>query len=123
MAENSRATANLAVWPNHRTPGNSNTCSNGASLADPDVMSHLNLIVQFATGLDHRVVQGPTVDGRVGTDFAIIANPDPARLGNFDPFGPCSGESKSIRADDGTGMNDDPRSNFTVRIDCDARIQ
>ncbi len=82
------------------------TAGQCAVSADLHVVGHLNLVIQLDSVLDDRIFQRTPIDGGVGADFDIIANPHPAELRHFQPAAiAIQRQSKAIAADHRAGMH------------------
>jgi hypothetical protein len=102
--------ANLTVVANDCAARNSDARSDCAALADSDVVRDLNLVVEFAPSTNDGVLDRAAVNRGVCTDFAVITNPDAARLRNLDPDAAIAGKPKPIRSNDGPRMDAYARS-------------
>jgi hypothetical protein len=72
--------ANGAATPDAGTAGDPDTAGHRRMLTNTDVVTDLNLIVEFDAIADHRVVQSASVDRRIGTDFDIVTQSPPDRF-------------------------------------------
>ncbi len=52
---------------------------------DLDVVRDLNLVIELDPVADDRIVDGAAIDGGVGADFHVSADPHPAELRHFGP--------------------------------------
>ena len=59
-----------------------NRTTNQAVIADFAVMSYLHQVIDFYAGADNGVVDGPAVDRSARTYGDVVANTQPAKLGN-----------------------------------------
>ena len=59
-----------------------NRTTNQAVIADFAVMSYLHQVIDFYAGADYGVVDGPAVDRSARTYGDVVANTQPAKLGN-----------------------------------------
>ena len=107
----------------HRAAGNPDAAGDGAVVADHDVMSDLNLVVQLDPVTDDGVFNRAAIDGRVGADFHVIAEHHPTYLGNLQPGAiGLAGEAETVGADNDTGMEDGAPADDAARIDGDTGI-
>ena len=76
------------------------------------VVANLDLVVELDAILNEGVFHGAAINRRIGTNFNIIANDNPAVLGNFYPrtvF--LLGKAEAVGADHCAGMNDGAPAN------------
>ena len=79
---------------------------NGRVRADDHVVTHLDLIVQLDPVLDHRIVDGAPIDGGVGADLHVIADPHAAHLRHLHPGPAVRREAEAVGADHRPGVQD-----------------
>src|SRR5579872_4179181 len=58
--------------------GNADLGREKAIFADHRIMADMDLVVQLASGADHRIVRNPPVDGAARTDLSIVPDDHPA---------------------------------------------
>ena len=106
MAGNSDLTGNHAILANASAAGNASTRRYRRVITDPDVMSDLNLIVEFDSIADNRITNCTTINSRIGTNLNIIANHHAPYLWNLDPAFLAGSKPKAFRPQHGAGIDD-----------------
>jgi hypothetical protein len=90
-------------------------------LADFDVMSDLDQVVQLRSTPNNGCLERAAVDARVRANFHVILDYDSSNLRKFDMSGTILDEPKSVRADDGACVNNYAATNVDISIDHNAR--
>ena len=70
------------------------------------VMRHLDLVIEFTALLDNRIVEGPTIDRCVRTNFNIVRNHNTAKLWNLVPSVLVHHQPEAISPDYHTRVQD-----------------
>ena len=83
------------------------TGSDSCMGADKNIMRNLHLIIDPDTGLNHGVAQCTAVYTAIGAYFDIISNSDTTDLGHFFPASLRTSLTKTVAADDNTGVQHD----------------
>lgn len=78
-----------------------------AMLADDDVVTDLDEVIDFCAFTDDGFAETCAVDRGVGADFHIVSDFDDSDLVDFDMFALGKLIAIAIRADDGSRVNDD----------------
>src|SRR5260370_15224599 len=73
MTRKTHHTADHAALPDHRAAGYAGAGRDGRMSADDDVVTHLDLIVQFDPVLYNRIVDVAQLDGGVRPDLPVVA--------------------------------------------------
>jgi hypothetical protein len=123
VPKDASSATNLAMLANHCASCNAYAGRYRTALTDSHVVGNLDLIIELAPGTNDRVIHRSAVNRGVGTNFAVIANPNGPRLGNLDPFVSISGKPESIGPNNGACMDDNARSDNTSRVNCYPRIK
>jgi hypothetical protein len=123
VAKDASSAANLAMLANHCASCNAYAGRYRTALTDSHVVGDLDLIIELAPGTNDRVINRSAVNRGVGTNFAVIANPNRPRLGDFDPFVAISGKPESIGPNNGARMDENARSDHTSRVNRYPRIK
>ena len=92
-------------------------------ITDDHVVRNLDLIVQFDAVTNHRVIQRPPINRRIGADFDVITNDYTTDLRNLDPALPLFGETKTIATDNCSSLNKRTATDHAMMIDDDVRIE
>src|SRR3990170_2794577 len=92
-------------------------------LAQLTVVPDLHQIVDLAPPADHRVAQGPAIDGRVGPDFHVIADAQPAHLGDLAVDRAVERVAEAVSPEHRPGMDDYPVADPDAVSDDDTRVQ
>ena len=79
-------------------------------------------VIEFHATPDNRRFKRAAVDTRIGSDFDIIFNDDFAHLRKFHVSLAIPDETKAVRADHSTGMDDDSIPDLHIFINDCARI-
>jgi hypothetical protein len=95
MAEYHSCTANGAIRANFCASGNTNTTSDRSVITDTDVVSYLNLIIEFDPAGNNGVIQSTAIYSGIGTNFYVITDNNTASLYDFLPA--LAVRSKSYR--------------------------
>ena len=85
MASDANATTNHATRTDDSAARDTNAASDHGMVTNLYVMAHLNLIVDFHTVADDRVIKSTSVDGAARTDLYIVADAHLAQLLDLDP--------------------------------------
>ena len=87
--------------------------------SDEDVVADVDEVVDFYAAGDAGFVEGSAVDGGVGADFDGVFDDEAALLGKLDVFagGFVADITKSIRPEDGSGVDDDVVAEFDAGIE------
>ena len=80
MTDKANHTGNHAPRSDARASGNARTSRDDGVGADADVVTDLNLVIQFYAIFDYGVVNGAAIDARAGADFHVVANYDGTNL-------------------------------------------
>ena len=86
-------------------------------------MRNLDLIVQFDAVTNHRVIQRPPINRRIGADFDVIANDYTTDLRNLDPVLSLAGKTKAITTDNCSSLNKDTLADHTMVTNHNVRIE
>jgi hypothetical protein len=90
-------------------------------LADFDVMSDLDQVVQLRSTPNDGCLERAAVDARVRANFHVILDDDSSNLRKFGMTGTILDEPKSVRPDNGACVNNHAATNVDVSIDYNAR--
>ncbi len=104
MARKTDHAADHAALADRRAAGNAGAGGNGRVRADDHVVADLDLIVQFDAVLDDRIIDGAAIDGGIGADLHIVADPHAAHLRHLDPSPRIRRETEAVGADHRAGM-------------------
>src|SRR6056297_1392443 len=105
---NAGSTRNHAIPSDPRRPGNADAAGDGGMVADDDVVGDLYLVVQAHVTAQLGVSEGAPINGGVGADLAIIADPDGADLRHPGPVALVHGQAEAVGPDDGPRMDQNP---------------
>ncbi len=86
-------------------------------------MSDLHLVVQLDAVVDQCVLDGATVDRRIGADLDVVAEAHAADVGNLHVAVGVGREAESIAPDDRTRLEHATRADRDVTADGDSRLQ
>src|SRR5712671_5450858 len=123
MAEDHGRRADRAVPPDVGAARHRDAARDRGMGADADVVADLDLVVELDAVLDHGVVDGAAVDGRVRADLDVVADHDAADLRDLDPALALAGDAETVGADHCAGMDDRARAQHAARIHHHAGIQ
>src|SRR3954468_3170618 len=123
VSEDHRGSAERAVPADVGAAGDAHAASDRGVRADARVVADLDLVVEPRAFLDYRVTQVATVDGRIGTDFDIVADEHRADLRNLDPAILVAGVAEAVGANDRTGVHDAARADRAAGVHHDTRIE
>ena len=124
MPEDDRPTPDRAMAADMGAACDTHATGHGGMRTDTHVVANLDLVVQLDTIFDDGVVEGATIDGRVGAYFHIIAYdhpPDLRNLGSVSLF--FARNTKTVCANDCAGMDNGARADYAARIDRDIGVQ
>src|SRR5690606_33728042 len=93
--------ADQAVAADGGAAGDGDATGHGGVGTGPDVVGDLDLVVQPHVLLEHGVLDGAAVDGGVGADLAVVADPHAALLRHLGPAPGVHGQAESIGAKHG----------------------
>ena len=100
-------TCNRATLTDSGAPCYGSAPSNRSVCTNANIVSNLHLIIDFYTVFNDRILYGTTINGGIGTNLYIIANPHAASLWNFDPaLIAITRKAKTVCANHGTRMHD-----------------
>ena len=108
MTNNHAGTSNGAPLPYSRAPGNTNAAGHRRVITNGDVVSDLNLIIEFHAIADDGIVKRAAINRGIRANFHIVADDDTTDLRNLDPAFRILGKAKTIAANYGSGMNNGP---------------
>ena len=94
-----------AVLADDSAATNAGTGRHTGAGAHGDVMSDMHLIIDDDVILQHRIIQGASINGSAGTDLHPVAEANTPHLDNFDPtivF--AGGKAEAIRANCGVAV-------------------
>src|SRR5699024_6905272 len=117
MITDADAAADHALRADRARPGNATAATNHGMRADAAVMRDMNLIVDAHIGGQHGISLGAAVDRGPGADFDLITEHDRAQLRNLLPTVTVVHQTKAARADDGIGLNANPRDDAHPMMD------
>jgi hypothetical protein len=89
-------------------PGDAHLGYDNGFLAHVNIVSDLNLVIDFRSSTDAGLAQGRPIHGGVGPDFHIVLNNHSADLGDFKHIITALSETEPITAQDYTGMQNHP---------------
>ncbi len=104
MSRYSDCAPNTAAAPDAHAASNPGACGNSSMRSYVHVVGNLDEVVELHTILDDSIVNGPPVYRRIGANLYIVTYYYPAHLGHFDPTSILNRYAESIRADDGSRM-------------------
>src|SRR6185437_1421991 len=126
---------NTAVIPKSRLPANQHVVTNVAAsrnpslrrnyrvLPDPNVVRHMNQVIELHSILNSRNTQRPSRDSRVIPNFHVVADLNASELRKF-PVSPLAiNVSETISPDHGARMQRDATSNSRPGIERYPRMQ
>ena len=114
MTQHDRAAAYCAVRAYGGAARNAGAAGHGSVFAHTDVMPDLDQVIKLDAVFQYGVLQRPTVNAGIGSDFHVVANEHAAQLLNLDPLPLVRRETKSIGADHRTWMHNAPVSEPAV---------
>src|SRR3546814_18490584 len=96
-------------------------------VADLAVVADHDLVIEFDAIAEYGVLDGPTVNRRIGADFNIITQYYPAQLGDLGPGpgfpGRIRGKAEAVGAQHNTRMQNDAIADAPVLIERDPGVQ
>jgi hypothetical protein len=101
-----------------RAPRDPDLTGENAASPENDVVPDLHQIINHRASANHGVGSGSSIDRGVGADVHIIANQDPAELGDFDRTRPVRRETEPVLADPYAWVQYDARANHAM-TECD----
>src|SRR2546426_682033 len=104
------------IVADHRIAAQTHKCAKYAIFSDAAVVAHLHKVIKFSALAHNGVTDGPTIDGRVGTDFNVIMQKDPPNLWNFNLIIVVFDKSESITADNASRMQNISFPQFAAGI-------
>ena len=123
MAVNTDVTANRTALPDHGTAGNASTGGDCGVRTNTDIVTDLNLVIQFYSVADLGIAEGAAINRRITADFDIIADNNPPDLGYFDPDTVVIGEAKTVRTQHGARMDQTTLADPGFRTEHNPRIE
>src|SRR5690625_2482416 len=112
MPRDSSCTTNEAPFAYRRTTRDGNAAGDGRMRSNPNIVADLHKIIDLDTLANNGIAQGAPIDATVRPDLNIITQLHAARLRHLDPAPGVIGETKAVRADHDTGMQNHTRSNY-----------
>src|SRR6185437_5224701 len=91
----------------HSGPGQTRHSRDEAVPPDPAIVPDLHEIIDLGALADHRVAQGPPIDGGIGADLDPVLDDDPAKLRNLAIGDAMVEPAEAFRPDPGAGMQHD----------------
>jgi hypothetical protein len=112
MSEYPNAATNLAILTYISTTGNTYTgCYRGMS-TNPDVVRHLDQVIQLATLFNNGVVEGAPVDRGIGANIDIVLKDHRSNMRDFLPALLVEHQAKPVRPEYHAGLQGTSRTYY-----------
>src|SRR5687768_1579597 len=109
--------ADTAIASDYRAAGNTGARRDGRMRADAHVVPHLNVIVEFHSVLDQRVVHRAAVHRGIRSDLDIVAYDHSSYLRHLEPAAFLHRHAEPVGADHDAGMQHDALADQAAVID------